>query len=146
MVLANATPFVEFTDWCNGTDNGRMHDVVITRRMNLARLIERDFRNNRSEIARAYNPEDPKPQYFSDLLRESSRKSFGEKAARRIEERAGLKPGQLDIPDSPLLHDEGKRDKVRDTVRLAVDELDREEMREVLDFVRKLQRRRLRRA
>ena len=121
-----------------------MYEVATIRRQNLARLIERDFSNNRSEIARAYDEKDPKPQYFSDLLRENSRKSFGEKAARKIEEKAGLKAGQLDIPDSPLLHDEHRRDRVKDMLRLAIDDLGRDEMREALAQIRKIQGRRRR--
>jgi hypothetical protein len=138
-VLNNATPSGEFTAWCNGSDNAPMLDMAKIRRQNLARLIERDFHNNKSELARAYGEENPKPQYFSDLLREASGKSFGEKAARKIEEKAGIKTGQLDIPDSPLLHDETRRDKVKDTLRLVIDDLDRDEMREALVAVRKIQ-------
>jgi hypothetical protein len=145
-VLGNATPSVEFTVWCIEADNAGMQQMAAIRRKNLARLIERDFSNNKSEIARAYDENDPKPQYFSDLLRENSGKSFGEKAARKIEEKSGLRPGQLDIPDSPLLHDEAKRDRIKDTLRLAIDDLDREEMREALAQVRKIQDRRRRRA
>jgi hypothetical protein len=116
--------------------------VAKTRRQNLERLINRDFGGNKSAIARSYDSENPKPQYFSDLLRADSGKSFGEKAARKIEERTGLKPGQLDIPDSQLLHDESKRSRVKDDLRLAIDDLDRDEIREVLATVRKIQGRR----
>lgn len=131
-----------FTGRCKSLDNGAMLDTAKIRRENLARLIERDFHNNKSEIARAYNEENPKPQYFSDLLSEKSGKSFGEKAARKIEEKTGLRIGQLDIPDSQLLHDESKRDRVADTLRLAIDDLDRDEMREALTAIRKIQGRR----
>jgi hypothetical protein len=145
-VSKNATPFMGFTAWCKDADNDSMLDMAKIRRENLARLIERDFHNNKSEIARAYNEENPKPQYFSDLLSERSGKSFGEKAARKIEEKTGLKAGQLDMPDSPLLHDESRRDRVADALRLAIDDLDRDEMREALAVIRKIQGRRPRRA
>lgn len=131
-----------FTGRCKGPDNAPMRDMAKIRRENLARLIERDFDNNRSAIARAYDEDNPKPQYFSDLLREGSGKSFGEKAARKIEEKTGLKAGQLDIPDSPLLHDEARRDRIKDTLRLVIDDLDRDEMREALAAIRKIQGRR----
>lgn len=146
-VMLNATPTGEFTKWCYPNDNlGMGNTMADTRRQNLARLIVRDFRGNKSEIARAYDSSNPKPQYFSDLLRPDGGKSFGEKAARKIEEKAGLRTGQLDIPDSPLLHDETKRDKLKDTTHLAVDDLDRDELRETLDAIRRIQARRRRRA
>ena len=137
---------MEFTGWCKPPDNESMLDMTKIRRENLARLSERDFHNNKSEIARAYNEQNPKPQYFSDLLSDKSRKSFGEKAARKIEEKAGLRIGQLDVPDSQLLHDESRRDRIADTLRVAIDDLDRDEMREALAAIRKIQGRRLRRA
>lgn len=146
-VIGNATPSVEFTRRCIANDNeGMQADMAKIRRQNLSRLIERDFRGNKSEIARAYDEADPKPQYFSDLLRDGSGKSFGEKAARKIEEKTGLKAGQLDIPDSQLLHDESRRNRIKDEVRIAIDDLDRDELREALVAIRKIQGRRRRRA
>lgn len=116
------------------------------RRRNLIRLIERDFRGNRSEIARAYDPENPKPQYFSDLLRQSSGKSFGEKVARKIEERVGLRSGQLDIPTSPLLFDDSRQRRAGEELLSAIEDLSHEEKLEALSLIRKIQGRRRRRA
>lgn len=145
-VIENATPNVEFTEWCAAGNNEQMETAEIRRR-NLLRLLERDFGGNKSELARAYDSENPKPQYFSDLLRKDSGKSFGEKAARKIEERTGLLPGQLDIPDSELLQDERKRSRLRDEIRRSLDEFGRDEQREVLDAIRRIQsRNRIKRA
>jgi len=145
-VTKKATPFVEFTKWCSPTDNGYMeNEDANTRRTNLRRLIDRDFLGNLSAIARAYNPENPKPSYFSDLLREGSGKSFGEKAARGIETIVGLIRGQLDIRDSPLLYDESRRNRVKDELRAGIDGFDGEEQRELLEAMRRIQSRRGRR-
>lgn len=142
-VIKKATPNGEFTGWCAPSENeGMENHTAGVRRRNLARLINRDFDGNKSGIARAYDPENPKPQYFSDLIRPDSGKSFGEKAARKIEERTGLLPGQLDIPDSPLLLDESRRSRVKDEIRLALDDLDKDEQREALAAIRKIQLRR----
>lgn len=49
-------------------------------------------------------------QYWADLIRENSKKSFGESVARRIEEGLGLRRGCLDDTDlSGRLAMEGKR-------------------------------------
>lgn len=141
-VTVLSTPIVEFTKWLHPSENDGMQTDAHIRRENLARLIRLHFNDNKSEIARAYNPEDPKPSYFSDLLREGSGKSFGEKAARRIEERVGLLPKQLDIPNSPLTMDDTKRNRVKDELRAALDDLNKDEMREALDAIRKIQSRR----
>jgi hypothetical protein len=146
-VLNKATPNGEFTNWLAGGDNGEMENQIAdVRRANLFRLIERDFGGNRSHFARVYDEANPRPNYFSDLLRTNSGKSFGEKVARKIEERAGLVMGQLDIPDSPLRQDENRRSRVKDDLRIALDDLDREEMREALEAIRKIQSRRRKRA
>lgn len=114
-------------------------EIVKVRRQNLRNLIVRDFGGNKSAIAREYNRENPKPSYFSDLVRDASGKSFGEKAARKIEQRIGLLPGQLDIPNSPLLYDESRRSRIKDELRLAIEDLDKDEMREALDAIRRIQ-------
>lgn len=146
-VIRNATPNGEFTKWCSGRDNeGMQNHMARLRRANLKTLVNRDFGSNASALARAYDPENPKPSYFSDLLRENSGKSFGEKAARKIEERVGLRLGQLDVPDSPLLYDDARRSRLKDELRLALDDLDRDEQREALAFIRKIQSRRRKRA
>lgn len=113
-----------------------------TRRRNLKRLIARDFRNNLSAFARAYNPENPNPSYFSDLLADGSEKSFAEKAARKMESAAGLVKGQLDIPDSMLLQDETHRNRTKDELHAGVDELDKDEQRELLEELHKIRARR----
>ena len=140
MVTAEATPNGAFTEWCMPADNSGMENSdADTRRANLNRLIESQYSGNRSAIARDYNPKEPKPQFFSDLLRKNSGKSFGEKVARKIEEAVGLLKGQLDIPNSPLLRDEARRSRLKDDLRIAIDALDREDQRKTLDFVRALQ-------
>jgi hypothetical protein len=142
-VIEKATPDGEFTKRRGTHDNLRMDNYIAEiRRRNLTKLINRDFGGNKSAIARAYDPENPKPQYFSDLIRPDSGKSFGEKAARKIEERTGLQMGQLDIPDSLLLHDDSRRSRIKDEIRLAIDDLDKDEQRELLAAIRKLQGRR----
>lgn len=122
------------------------NQIADVRRRNLVRLIERDFGGNRSEIARTYDSENPKPQYFSDLVRPMSGKSFGEKVARKIEERTGLKSGQLDIPDSQLIQDDTRRSRIKVDLQQALAELDRDEQYEVLATIRKIQARRRKRA
>jgi len=142
-VIENATPNGEFTDWCSSADNEDMENSMAgIRRANLARLIERDFAGNLSAIARIHDPQNPKPQYFSDILRPSSGKSFGEKAARKIEQAVGLVLGQLDIRNSPLLIDHTRKDVVKDTLLSTIDDLDRDEQREALAAIRKIQARR----
>lgn len=142
-VIEKATPSGEFTGWCRARKNDAMENTIAgIRRRNLAKLISRDFDGNKSGIARAYDPANPKPQYFSDLIRPDSGKSFGEKAARKIEERTGLLPGQLDIPDSPLMLDESRRSRLRDDIRLGIDDLDRDEQRELLSAIRRIQAKR----
>jgi hypothetical protein len=146
-VLEKSTPPVEFTVWCSSADNkGMESQIADIRRHNLTRLISRDFSGNRSEMARAYDSENPKPQYFSDLLRASSGKSFGEKVARKIEERVGLQNGQLDIPNSPLLFDDLRRQKAKTVLRAVIEELTQDEQVEALSAIRKIQARRRRRA
>lgn len=146
-VYEKSTPPVEFTIRCKSADNGLMESPIAdVRRRNLIRLIERDFRGNQSEIARAYDAGNPKPQYFSDLVRTTSGKSFGEKVARKIEERVGLRSGQLDIPASPLLFDDSRLRRVGEELRSAVDELSQDEKLEALSVIRKIQGRRRRRA
>lgn len=142
-VIEKATPNGEFTVRCHGGDNADMEKTAGIRRRNLQKLIDRDFAGNKSEIARAYAPENPKPQYFSDVLRHGSGKSFGEKVARQIEERLGLLPGQLDQPDSDLLYDERRRNRIKDEIRLALDDLDRDEQRELLSAIHQIRGRRI---
>lgn len=117
--------------------------IADIRRRNLARLIDRDFDGNQSAMARACDPENPKPQYFNDLLRPGSGKSFGEKAARNIEARTGLTLGQLDIPDSPLTRDEPKRNEVEDELWRAIESLDRDGKIEALAAIRRIQAKRI---
>lgn len=140
-VIEMQSPSRDFTNRCKPTDNSGMENpMAAVRRRNLAKLLERDFGNNQSAIARVYNPESPKPSYFSDLLR--GEKAFAEKAARGIEDRVGLRLGQLDIQDSPLLYDDSKKNNLRDEIHVAVDDLDNEEQREALAAIRKIQAKR----
>lgn len=142
-VTRKATPNGQFTKWCRPSENCLVTTPIADiRRANLKRLIERDFGNNYSAIARAHNPANPAPNYFSGLLRIGSKKSFGEKAARKIENQVGLKTGQLDIPNSPLEYDDARRSRLKDELRLAIDNLDRDEQREALSAIRQIQAKR----
>jgi hypothetical protein len=140
-VIENQSPSGDFTKWWIPKDNsGMQNPMAAVRRRNLARLIERDFGNNQSSIARLYNPESPKPSYFSDLLR--GEKAFAEKAARAIEDRVGLRLGQLDIQDSPLLYDDAKKNSLKEELRAVIDDMDKDEQREALAALRKIQSKR----
>jgi len=148
-VICKATPFVEFTKWCASHQNAGMEDPVVkARRQNLKRLIDRDYDGNQSKVARLIQPDRPSQSYINGLLQavpkseDKKPKSFGEKAARKIEHALGLKRGQLDIPNSALIYDESRRDIARDALHSAVDDLDRHEQQEALSFIRQLQARR----
>lgn len=146
-VLQKATPPVEFTGRCKSGHNEFMgNPIAEVRRRNLIRLMDRDFRGNRSEIARVYDPDNPKPQYFSDLARSNSGKSFGEKVARKLEERVGLQIGQLDIPNSALVFDESRLKRATHELRSAIEDLDHDEELQALAAVRRIQAKRRRRA
>jgi hypothetical protein len=54
-----------------------------------------------------------KGAYLADLLKPGSDKSFGEKAARKIEDKLGLYSSELDIENSQLRHDPSKQDSPR---------------------------------
>lgn len=137
-VIEKQSPSRDFTNWCKAKDNlGMENPMAPIRRRNLAKLIDRDFGGNQSAIARIYNPESPKPSYFSDLLR--GEKAFAEKAARGVEDRIGLKLGQLDIPESPLLYDDSKKNNLSEELHVAIDEMDKDEQREALAAIRKIQ-------
>jgi hypothetical protein len=84
----------------------------------------------------------------NDLLRVGSTKSFGEKAATRIEEKLGLQAGQLDIKDSPLLMDEKRRDHLDEEIRDQIAGLTKNEKQELADVLRDmyLKRKKTRRA
>lgn len=132
-VTENATPFGEFTKWCRAGDNSSVIETKQIRRANLKRLIDERYRGNQSALARACGK---RPSYFSDLLNVPD-KSFGERAARKIEAAAGLVAGQLDVPESPLLPDESRRDRVKDEVFAMLDELSREDHLELLPEIRR---------
>ena len=137
MVMENQAPFSEFTKGCHfGIIDGMENQAADIRRVNLGRLIERDYRGNISSAARQYRAGQ---NYFSALLKGG--KSFGEKTARKIESRLGLLDGQLDIPDSPLIHDHHRRDRTRDELNAEIDDLSVEERRETLELVRRLRAR-----
>ena len=70
------------------------------RRANLRRFVDLRMDGNLSALARKYRPDNPRPNFFSDLLRGA--KNFGEKLAFELETCTGLKYGQLSIKDSPL--------------------------------------------
>ncbi len=54
-----------------------------------------------------------KGAYLADLLKPGSDKSFGEKSARKIEQKLGLYDGELDLPNSQLRHDPARKDSPR---------------------------------
>jgi hypothetical protein len=140
-VIEYATPNGDFTKWCKEPHNGDMaaNEYAGIRRANLKRLIQRDFRDNNSNLARAIRR---KATYVSDLTRDETDKSFGERAAGNIEAAIGLMKGQLSVPDSPLLYDQSKRNRVKEELRDVVEELDRNEQEEALAFIRRIQARR----
>lgn len=140
-VIEKQSPSGDFTRRCRSVDNSGMENPMAPiRRRNLQRLIDRDFGGIQSAIARAYSPENPTPSYFSDLLR--GKKSFAEVAAFNIEERIGLKVGQLSIPDSPLLYDDSRKNSLKDEIQVALEDLSKEEQREALAAIRKIQSKR----
>lgn len=144
MVISNATPLGEFTKWCNTRDNqGMANPTAPIRRANLRRLIERDFGNNQSAFSQAVYP-DRTPSYVNDLLRESSDKpkSFGEIAARKIEDSLGLARGQMDIENSPLAYVPGHRHRLKDELLEAINSLDGDEQLEALTRIRRILARR----
>lgn len=142
-VIVNATPFVEFTKWCSLNQDIHMeNEAAETRRENLRRLIERDFRDNQSLFARAYAPGNEKPSFINDLVRKGSKKSFGEKTARKIEMAAGLLPGQLSLPNSPLLRDSSRQNQTSEELHNAIENLTEVERRELLAAVLKITSRR----
>ena len=110
-VISKATPFREFTGQCARRDNPSMDikELPEIRRTNLRRFVDTRMRGNLSALARTYRPDNPRPNFFSDLLRGA--KNFGEKLAFELETCTGLKYGQLSIKDSPL----EMREVVRET-------------------------------
>jgi nicotinamide mononucleotide adenylyltransferase len=140
-MIAKSTSFVGIHRSVIAPDNCWMksNPTADVRRSNLSRFLKQHYDDNRSALARDYGC---KQSYISDLLRPESGRSFGEKVARSIEQRTGLQPGQLDIVNSPLLLDESRRDRIKEEVRSAVEDLDRDELREMLAEIRKIQARR----
>ena len=135
-VKENATPNVEFTKWCQSTDNSHM-EIAEIRRENLNRLIrERGFSENLSAFARRFEPP-IRSSYIADLIKAGSTKSFGEKAARKFEKAADLLPGQLDIPNSPLRIDPTKS-RIEDELDWAIGQLEPHEKAEILDAAKKM--------
>lgn len=114
-VLRNATPNGINTVRC---ENARMgaNSTAEIRRANLRNYCKRfcggsvDDPDALYELKRVTGH---KGAYLADLLKPGSDKSFGEKAARKIEEKLGLYIGELDIENSQLRHDPGKRDSPR---------------------------------
>lgn len=101
-VISKATPFREFTGQCLRMDNPSMDikELPVIRRANLRRFVDAHLGGNLSALARKYRPDNPRPNFFSDLLR--GEKHFGEKLAYELETCTGLKYGQLSLKDSPL--------------------------------------------
>lgn len=140
-MMGKSTSFVGIHRSVIAPDNCWMKEnpMADIRRQNLSRLLEQRFDGNRSALAREYGS---KQSYISDLLRPGSGRSFGEKAARTLEERIGLLAGQLDVPDSPLLMEESRRHQEKDEAHAALEDMDRDEIREVLATLRRIRARR----
>jgi hypothetical protein len=146
MVLENATPHGGFTKWCGTRDNPSMDKPQI-RRENLRRYVESRLGGNNSRLSRLLGNEST--TYVNDLLRDGSTKSFGEKVAAKIEDKIGLQAGQLDIPNSPLLQDERKRDRLDEDIKQLIAGLTtREEKIEAIETLNAIysKRKRTRRA
>src|ERR1700722_17627728 len=90
-VIAQSTPFREFTKWCQCDELGSMDDKSI-RIANLKALLKEAFDDNQSRMAAAARKnsggKERKPSFFNDLL--SGRKSFGGALARTLEREFGL--------------------------------------------------------
>jgi hypothetical protein len=96
-VIFDATPFGEFTKRCKSGQLSYM-DIQAIRRRNLRAHLNGAYGGNMSRLAAAADQRSP--SYFSDLLRgERSKKSFGEKIARKLEKQLGLATNSLDIPN-----------------------------------------------
>jgi hypothetical protein len=84
--MVNATPFGDFTNWCNEDSIGYMgkkDPMASVRRKNLLSWIELKFDGNKSAAAK--KADKPATQ-FIDMLNNPKR-SFGAKIARELEQR-----------------------------------------------------------
>lgn len=129
-VVQKATPFSVLTKWCLKIDNSLMDNKALaeTRRQNLIRYVATRFNGERSRLSRLIGYESD--SYINDLLNPNSGKSFGEKAARKIEEKAGLLRGQLDVQDSPLWVDNRRWAEIQDS-DVDISDLSKEELARV---------------
>jgi hypothetical protein len=145
-VIGYATPVGEFTKWCSSADNKRMtrEEKAQIRRENLRRFVDRHLDENLSELARLYarhmGKRDPRPNFFSDLLR--AEKGFAETLAEAIEAAVRLKPGQLSIPDSPLEMREPLPKQPSEIIHAELEGLEADEVSEVLALVQEIKGRR----
>lgn len=150
MVGEHATPFGGFTKQCQAGDNSRMEikQLAEVRRANTRRLVGLRYDGNKSALARAYQEvskqEHPTPNLFGDLLRDKSKKAFGEKLARSIEAAARLKPFQLDIQDSPLEMDESRIDRTEIELQTVMDNLTKTEKQDLIAAAKEIMGRRKR--
>lgn len=135
-VTNKATPIGVFTKRLSIGETGRMdvEQLKAIRRLNLARAIDIYLDGNRSEMARLYNPMEPKPQQISELITNPKR-SFGEKVARKLEEAIGLQRGQLDIENSQLLLLPGRTHSSTTRFPEIMKNLSQEEQSMVIDFI-----------
>lgn len=140
-VIGRLSPYEEFTKWLPPPQTGCMNieELKVIRRANLDRAIDLYLDGSQSELARRLNSQNPKPQYINDLLH-NSKKSFGEKIARRIEEVIGLENGQLDIEDGPLVLQPNRRPKTQPRDLMA--ELTTSEAWKVQEFIAGLKKKR----
>jgi hypothetical protein len=140
-VTGKATPFREFTGRCVAPDNRPMkiEELPEIRRANLRRYLELHLSNNLSELARRYRPDNPRPSFFSDLLR--GKKHFGEKLAFALESCLDLKEGQLSMAESPLELRQHRRHRIED-LKVALDDLHPDEQAEAMRAIAEIRSRR----
>jgi hypothetical protein len=141
-VIEKATPFREFTGQCVRRDNPSMDikELPSIRRANLRRFVDARLEGNLSELARRYRPDNPRPSFFSDLLR--GKKNFGEKLAYELEICLELKIGQLSIKDSLLEMREIRRDHLAEDIKAQVEDLTPTEKHEALRLIVEIKNRR----
>lgn len=106
------------------------------RRENLRRFVRTRLGDSKAKLTELLGNESP--GYVNDLLREGSGKSFGEKAAATIEQKIGLKAGQLDLEDSPLLMDESRLDRAEKDIEDQFSGLTRDEKLQLSDAMRQI--------
>lgn len=146
-MIINAIPFEEFTERCLPSDNvpmGKQVDQVLhalwrVRRENLQKAVERYYGGNQTVAAVDCGLAQNR---FNPVL--NGKKPFHERTAIQIELGMGLLPGQLSQPDSPLLRDASRGDKILERAMAEVRDLEPDELATLLADVAKIRGRRQR--